>query len=52
MTREDAITRARAYFDEGGFEVDLSRRVAIPTESKNYERAQEMRAYLDGEMRR
>lgn len=52
MTREDAITRARAYFDEGGFEVDLSRRVAIPTESKNSERAQEMRAYLDGEMRR
>lgn len=46
MTRESAIERARAYFDDGTFETDLSRRVAIPTESKNPARVEEMQVYL------
>ena len=49
MTREAAI-RAEAYFDAGGFKADLARRVAIPTESQNPERAGELARYLDEEM--
>ena len=51
MTREAAIERAQAYFDDGCFEADLTRRVAIPTESQNPDRAEAMLEYLDGEMR-
>jgi acetylornithine deacetylase/succinyl-diaminopimelate desuccinylase-like protein len=51
MTREAAIGAATRYFDEGGFAADLARRVAIPTESQNPDRAAELRAYLADEMR-
>jgi acetylornithine deacetylase/succinyl-diaminopimelate desuccinylase-like protein len=33
-TREGAVARARQYVTQGGFETDLARRVAIPTESQ------------------
>ena len=35
MNRSEAIAKIEAYFDEGEFIEDLSRRVAIPTESQN-----------------
>ncbi len=50
MSREQAIARAERYFDDGGFVADLARRVAIPTESQNPERAHELARYLAGEM--
>ncbi|TAK42676.1 MAG: M20 peptidase family dipeptidase [Betaproteobacteria bacterium] len=50
MSREQAIQRAERYFDEGGFEADLARRVAIPTESQNPERAESLRRYLCSEL--
>ena len=34
MTRESAISRATRHFDEGKFIADLTRRVAIRTESQ------------------
>jgi acetylornithine deacetylase/succinyl-diaminopimelate desuccinylase-like protein len=51
MTREGALARAEAYFDDGRFFDDLKRRVAFPTESQNEERGEELRAYLAGEMK-
>ncbi len=51
MSREQAIARAERYFDGGGFFADLARRVAIPTESQNPERREELRRYLEEEMR-
>jgi acetylornithine deacetylase/succinyl-diaminopimelate desuccinylase-like protein len=50
MSRDAAIRRAEAYFDSGGFKADLARRVAIPTESQNPERADELKRYLDAEI--
>jgi len=50
MSRSAAIAAIEKYFDAGGFIADLSRRVAIPTESQNPERAHELHAYLDTEM--
>ena len=50
MTRSAAITAVEKYFDTGGFVADLSRRVAIPTESQNPARAEELHQYLDSEM--
>jgi acetylornithine deacetylase/succinyl-diaminopimelate desuccinylase-like protein len=50
MTRAAAIAAAEAYFDEGGFAADLTRRVAIPTESQVEERAPVLRAYLADEI--
>ena len=35
-SRAGAITRAEAYVDGGAFEVELARRVAIPTESQKF----------------
>ena len=49
-TRENAITAIERYFDEGRFLADLGRRVAIPTESQNPDRAASLAEYLDGEM--
>ena len=43
MTRAAAIAAAERYFDEDGFIADLSRRVAIPTESQVEERAPVLR---------
>ncbi|HTP63413.1 MAG TPA: M20 family metallopeptidase [Burkholderiales bacterium] len=50
MSREGAIARAEKYFDGGGFFADLARRVAIPTESQNPERAADLARYLAAEM--
>jgi acetylornithine deacetylase/succinyl-diaminopimelate desuccinylase-like protein len=50
MSREAAVAAATAYFDDGGYETDLARRVAIPTESQNPERAEMLNLYLTGEM--
>ena len=51
MSRETAIARAAQYFDSGGFKADLARRVAIPTESQNPERAADMARYIETEMK-
>src|ERR1700738_375848 len=51
MSREAAIASAEAYFDSGAFKTDLARRVAIPTESQNPERAAELKRYIETEMR-
>lgn len=51
MTREAAIARAHAHFDSGEFRELLARRIAIPTESQNPERAQTLADYLSAEMR-
>ena len=45
-TREDAIQSIEKYFDEGRFLEDLGRRVAIPTESQNPDRAASLVEYL------
>ena len=50
MSRDRAIAHAERYFDDGGFFADLARRVAIPTESQNAERAADLARYLTGEM--
>ena len=50
MSRPDAVARAYAYFDDGGFLADLRRRVAIPSSSQEPERASVLRSYLDDEM--
>ena len=50
MSREQTISHAERYFDEGGFFADLARRVAIPTESQNPERQPELERYLRAEM--
>lgn len=50
MTREAAIAEALEHFDSGAFRADLARRVAIPTESQNPERAPELRRYLTEEL--
>ncbi|MCW5731760.1 MAG: M20 family metallopeptidase [Alphaproteobacteria bacterium] len=51
MTRARAIELATAYFDEGRFTADLARRVAIPTESQNPDRAAALHDYLEREIR-
>jgi acetylornithine deacetylase/succinyl-diaminopimelate desuccinylase-like protein len=50
MSRADAIARAHAYFDDGGFLADLERRVAIPSTSQEPERAGILRSYLSDEI--
>jgi acetylornithine deacetylase/succinyl-diaminopimelate desuccinylase-like protein len=50
MTRAGAIAAIERYFDEGRFLADLGRRVAIPTESQNPERAAALDDYLENEM--
>src|SRR5262249_29474038 len=51
MSRAEAVARARDYFDSGTFKIDLARRVAIPTESQNPERAGELGRYIETEMK-
>lgn len=47
MSRQEAITAATEYFDNGGYINDLRRRVAIRTESQMLaERGMEMAAYM------
>ena len=50
MTRSSAIAGASEYFDSGGFLADLTRRVAVKTESGVAGRREEIRAYLEREM--
>jgi acetylornithine deacetylase/succinyl-diaminopimelate desuccinylase-like protein len=49
-TRDQAIANAESYYDAGGFQADLARRVAIPTESQNPARRADLLHYLTGEM--
>ena len=49
-SREDAVALATAYFDDGSFEAELGRRVAIPSESQTREGLPHCRRYLDEEM--
>jgi acetylornithine deacetylase/succinyl-diaminopimelate desuccinylase-like protein len=51
VSRAAARERVTAYFDEGRFDGDLARRVAIPTESQAGDRAEVLRSYLETEMR-
>jgi hypothetical protein len=51
MSRDLALARAAEYFDNGAFKADLARRVAIPTESQNPERAGELASYIEAEMK-
>ncbi|MEI6737997.1 MAG: M20 peptidase family dipeptidase, partial [Pseudomonadota bacterium] len=50
MTRASAIQSAEHYFDSRQFHTDLARRVAMPTESQNPDRADVLRAYLADEL--
>lgn len=50
MSRANAIARAHAYFDDGGFIADLTRRVAIPSSSQEADRAAVLRVYLVDEI--
>ena len=51
MTRDQAIASARQHFDSGAFREIIARRVAIPTESQNPDRAPVLVQYLEAEMR-
>ena len=50
MKRSDAIRHAEQHFDSGEFRQTLARRIAVPTESQNPERAPALADYLDSEM--
>jgi acetylornithine deacetylase/succinyl-diaminopimelate desuccinylase-like protein len=50
MTRSAAISRVERLFDSGEFRASLARRIAIPTESQNPERAAVLASYLSDEM--
>lgn len=50
MSRDAAISAAREYLSSGTFEVDLARRVAIPTESQTPDGLPHTYAYLEHEM--
>jgi acetylornithine deacetylase/succinyl-diaminopimelate desuccinylase-like protein len=50
MSRQAAIACATHHFDSGAFAIDLARRVAIKTESKNTARIADIDAYLASEM--
>lgn len=48
--RRKSIERARQAFTSGSFREVLARRIAIPSESQNPERADALHRYLDAEM--
>lgn len=48
--RDHAIARAARYLDRGGFEADLARRVAIPSESQTPHGLPHCTRYLEAEM--
>ena len=50
MTRESVIAAARDFLTGGGFEADLARRVAIPTESQELDRRPDLHRYLNDEI--
>jgi acetylornithine deacetylase/succinyl-diaminopimelate desuccinylase-like protein len=51
MSRAAAIDRAERHFDSGAFRATLARRIAMPTESQNPERASVLADYLEHEIR-
>ena len=51
MSRADAIALAARQFDTGQFRETLARRIAMPTESQNPERAGVLAGYLESEIR-
>lgn len=51
MSRDDAITRATAYFDSGAFRKVLARRVAIRSESQAPDQGEALCVYLNDEIR-
>jgi acetylornithine deacetylase/succinyl-diaminopimelate desuccinylase-like protein len=51
MTRATALQAAYRQFDSGEFKQVLARRIALPTESQNPERAPALLRYLDEEIR-
>ena len=51
MSREAAVALAQEYFDSGDLKRDLARRVAMPTESQNPERAPVLLEYIETEMK-
>ncbi len=50
MTRQTAIDRAVQTFTSGAFQKTMARRIAIPTESQNPDRAEDLMLYLTQEM--
>ncbi|QDG76341.1 M20 family metallopeptidase [Labrenzia sp. PHM005] len=50
-SRANTIARAEAYFDQGSFQEDLARLVAIETESQNPDQSPELYRYLTEEMK-
>ncbi|MBG9387402.1 M20 family metallopeptidase [Caenimonas aquaedulcis] len=50
MTRSDAIADSQRQFDSGAFRDMLARRIAVPTESQNPERAGALASYLQQEI--
>ena len=50
MTRKKTIEKAPAFFDDGGYVEELSRRVAIRTESQKPEQRPELYRYLEDEI--
>lgn len=51
MTRAQAIAQAEQCIDSGAFRTLLARRLALPTESQNPERAAVLADYLESEIR-
>jgi acetylornithine deacetylase/succinyl-diaminopimelate desuccinylase-like protein len=51
MNRANAIAEAQDCFDSGQFQQTLARRIAIPTESQNPDRAATLGDYLESEIR-
>lgn len=49
-TRDRAIARAAAHFDDGGFRRELAERIAIPTESQNPDSGGALQAYIHDAM--
>ncbi len=50
LTRAEALAAAAHEFDSGAFQRTLARRIAVPTESQNPERAAALHAYLSDEI--
>ena len=50
MSRDNAIARIERYFDNDGYFDDLSRRIAVATESQDPDQRPELHRYLEDEM--
>ncbi len=50
MGKSEALAKVRAYFDDGGFETELRRRVAIQSDSQTPEKADQLSLYLNQEL--